>query len=351
MLLFSVGQTSNSQTNESNAAEQEVRKLERAWLDAYERHDTKAMNAIVADDFVITFPDGTRQTKPQIMDSIKTPRNLVNPLKFYTEDVQARVYGDTVILIGRVVTEYQRDGKPVKEQSRYTDTYVRRNGRWQVVASHLSNVAQSQNQILSVSSNSGQGRSLSKNRLVSQKFPTIVINVNEQLRNVGILNFPLKKVAQVERYVFARSDESGRVQRLFIAQFESILPGIKGGYTFQVENATRIGNHDYQKNVGIFNFAQTIAANPGAEAEQTKAFLNKNGLQVDDDFLVARYARVTSEDKRHELILFYLENLRDLGLTRTELEQGGSRASETEKVFNDFAARALKSFKVVDGKS
>jgi hypothetical protein len=39
-----------------------------------------------------------------------------------------------------VVTEYQRDGQTTsKEEQRYTDTWVRRNGRWQVVASHLSN--------------------------------------------------------------------------------------------------------------------------------------------------------------------------------------------------------------------
>jgi ketosteroid isomerase-like protein len=116
--------------------------LERAWLDAYEQHDTKAMDAIVADDFTITFADGSMQTKKQILDSIKAPRNPASPpMKFYTEDVQARVYGDTVILIGRVVTEYVRDGKTVKDQNRYTDTYVKRGGRWQVVASHLSNVA------------------------------------------------------------------------------------------------------------------------------------------------------------------------------------------------------------------
>ena len=142
MMLFPVGQTCNSQTNETKPAGQEVRKLERAWLDAYEQHDTKAMSQIVADDFVITFPDGTKQTKSQILDSIKRPRNPANPLKFYTEDVQSRLYGDTVILTGRVVTEYQRGGKPVKEQSLYTDTYVRLDGRWQVVASHLSNIAQ-----------------------------------------------------------------------------------------------------------------------------------------------------------------------------------------------------------------
>lgn len=121
---------------------EQVRRLERAWLDAYEKHDIKAMNEIVADDFVITFPDGSMQTKPQIMAMIKSPRQAGRPTPtFHTEDVQARVYGNTVILMGRVVTEWQRDGQTQsKEQQRYTDTYVKRNGRWQVVASHLSNV-------------------------------------------------------------------------------------------------------------------------------------------------------------------------------------------------------------------
>lgn len=120
-------------------ATQEVQQLERAWLDAYEQHDTKAMDAIVADDFTITFPNGSMQTKPQILASLKGPRPADRSIKFQTEDVQARAYGDTVILIGRVVTQYQRDGQTVsKEEQRYTDTYVKRDGRWQVVASHLS---------------------------------------------------------------------------------------------------------------------------------------------------------------------------------------------------------------------
>lgn len=139
-LTVAGGRPVSSGHRQAGGAEQEVRKLERAWLDAYEQLDAKAMDAIVADDFTITFPDGSLQTKPQIMEMIKRPRDPARPpLKFYTEDVRARVYGDTVILLGRVVTEYVRDGKPVKEASRYTDTYVKRAGRWQVVASHLSN--------------------------------------------------------------------------------------------------------------------------------------------------------------------------------------------------------------------
>lgn len=332
-------------------AEQEVRKLERAWLDAYEQHDAKAMDAIVADDFTITFTDGSIQTKPQIMNMIKAPRSPNSPsMKFYTEEVQARVYGDTVILIGRVTSEWQQNGKPMKDQNRYTDTYVRRNGRWQVVASHLSNVPRPKNQTAEVSSNAGKNRSVNKNKILSLENPFVRIEVDEQLPHVGILNFVLKNAAQVERYVYARHDSEKRIQRLFIAQFEAYLPGVKGAYTFEVRNPTRLGSFDYQTDIGVYNFAERIAANPGAEPEVTKALFDRNGLKVDDDYLVARYARITDAvDKRHELILFYFENLRDLGFTRAQLESGGSRTPEAEKLFREFATRAARSFKVIDG--
>lgn len=141
MLIITSNGITRSQQPSLTKAEEEVRKLERQWLDAYEQNNPEAMDRIVADDFTITFPNGGIQTKPQLMAMIRAPRRPSQPrMKFSTEDVRSRVYGDTVILIGRVITEYERDGKAVKEQSRYTDTYVQRQGRWQVVASHLSNV-------------------------------------------------------------------------------------------------------------------------------------------------------------------------------------------------------------------
>jgi len=118
----------------------EAKKTERAWLDAYEQHDVKSMTAIVGDDFVITFPEGGQQTKADILRMIDRPVTRGREMKFSTENVKGRAYGDTVILMGRVVTESMQGGKPSKEKQLYTDTYVRRNGKWQVVASHLSNV-------------------------------------------------------------------------------------------------------------------------------------------------------------------------------------------------------------------
>lgn len=141
LLTFHIPMFANDQQPQTiSKAEQEVRQLERRWLDAYEQFDSQAMTEIVADQFVITFPNGSRQNKSELMSMIRNPNRSGPAMRFYTEDVKSQAHGDTVILRGQVVTEYEKDGKKVREQSRYTDTYVKRNGRWQVVASHLSNV-------------------------------------------------------------------------------------------------------------------------------------------------------------------------------------------------------------------
>jgi len=116
---------------------EEVRKVERAWLDAHEKNDAAAMDAIVADDFLITFHDGSSQTKPDLMRMVRQPQAGASA-KFHTQDVRGRAYGNTVILTGRIIGEYASGEKTRRDEFLYTDTYVRQNGRWRVVASHLS---------------------------------------------------------------------------------------------------------------------------------------------------------------------------------------------------------------------
>lgn len=111
-------------------AVEEVRRVERAWLDAYETHDSAAMQRILADDFSITHADGSIQSRDDVVASVRTPRPVPAP-SFRTDEVLGRCYGQTVILTGWVI-----DGR--EHRSRYTDTYVRLGGRWRVVASHLS---------------------------------------------------------------------------------------------------------------------------------------------------------------------------------------------------------------------
>ena len=60
-------------------------------------------------------------------------------MKFSTEDVQSRVEGETVVLSGRFILRSAQDGQ-TRMQARYTDRYVKRNGRWQVVASQMQRI-------------------------------------------------------------------------------------------------------------------------------------------------------------------------------------------------------------------
>ncbi|MCA1850399.1 MAG: DUF4440 domain-containing protein, partial [Acidobacteria bacterium] len=122
-------------------AEREVRQLEREWLNAYEKRDAEAMNHIVADDFKLAFSDGTVLTKADILAQLKSERDsgLPSPT-LSTEDVKSRVEGDTVILTGRFIQRMERANQARTIQMRYTDTYAKRQGRWQVIASQLTRI-------------------------------------------------------------------------------------------------------------------------------------------------------------------------------------------------------------------
>lgn len=122
----------------ASAVEQELLKVEREWLDAYLNRDVAAIERIEADDFTITHPDGRMLTKvEQIAGLKKSAGQKDTSITFSTEETRVRLFGDTAILTG-VFVFTQKDKV---ERSRYTDVYVKRNGRWQVVASHLTLLA------------------------------------------------------------------------------------------------------------------------------------------------------------------------------------------------------------------
>lgn len=121
-------------------AEQELLRLQREWLDAYQKHDAAALERIEAEDFTLTEGDGKVTTKAEDVASLRNAKPPQPDDAFDVEDVQVRLYGDTAVLIGRVIIKYRNKGQMVAEQYRYTDTYLKRRGKWQVVASQLTRI-------------------------------------------------------------------------------------------------------------------------------------------------------------------------------------------------------------------
>ena len=143
-VLTFAGCTNTPHQQTEQEATVELAQLEREWLNAYDNDDVEAMDRIVANDFTITFPGGQVDTKADIMAGLspdedeEEDENEGNGRSHYTEDRAIRIYGNTAILTG-VYVDPGDEGEP-DERYRYTDTWMRRHGEWQVVASHLSRI-------------------------------------------------------------------------------------------------------------------------------------------------------------------------------------------------------------------
>jgi len=152
---LALGQTLRRNANRDSIAEQVVKQLENELINAQMRADTTVFGRILADDFTGTNAFGTVANKAEVLNLYKAgsiKRELVN-----LDDVNVRIYGDTAVVTGRATLKGQFTGQDTSGKFRYTRVYVKRNGRWQVVAWQATRIAQqgAQSEELKSSSTTG----------------------------------------------------------------------------------------------------------------------------------------------------------------------------------------------------
>lgn len=115
-----------------------VLRLEKDWLKAYENKDTSTMREIVDDDFLITYPNGYKQNKQDILEYLMSDDESCINMKLYTTQSYPKEFGNVIVLRGLVTTECDNGESKFYQRQRYTDTYLLKDGKWKVIASHLS---------------------------------------------------------------------------------------------------------------------------------------------------------------------------------------------------------------------
>lgn len=115
----------------------EVLEWERDGCTAYERNDAVTIQRIVADGYVLTNSRGGYDTKA---DDVKAALNKeVVFSTFRNEDMKVRIFENTAIVTGTTIVKgTAKDGSKVDLAVLFTDTLVKMNGRWQLVAGHVS---------------------------------------------------------------------------------------------------------------------------------------------------------------------------------------------------------------------
>lgn len=123
-----------AQQNAENGDKSMILALESAWNQAEIHHDTNAAAALMADTFISVDHHGTLLNKAQYLAGIKDPS--FRPQEISNSETSVYLYGDTAIVSSAYRTKGTDSGKPFQHHGRFTDTWIRRNGKWQCVADH-----------------------------------------------------------------------------------------------------------------------------------------------------------------------------------------------------------------------
>ena len=101
--------------------------------------DYRYFDRVEAEDFVFTDAAGSVSDKKQDMAGEKDCRKSDGT--YDVDETEVRLYGNTAVVTGRVTTTRKnKEDKVIVRHSRFTDVFVWRDGRWQLVAGHSSRI-------------------------------------------------------------------------------------------------------------------------------------------------------------------------------------------------------------------
>jgi len=120
-------------------AQQEVLKVRNALRETALRRDMTAWSRYVADDCIFSTDDGELHTKAQFIEHVgKLPPEYdrsVNP-----RDYIVHVYGNTAVINFRLTGHEQFTDADIISEQRQTETYIKQNGSWLLVARQWGNL-------------------------------------------------------------------------------------------------------------------------------------------------------------------------------------------------------------------
>jgi ketosteroid isomerase-like protein len=117
--------------------EDEVRAASTAWTDAICRRDVDAASLILGAEYALMATGIGEMPRAAWLATL--PDYVTHAIEFF--DVRIHVYGDTAVMRSRCKQSATVFGADRSGEMLVTDVWVKRDGRWQVVARHTSFLA------------------------------------------------------------------------------------------------------------------------------------------------------------------------------------------------------------------
>ena len=133
LVLAGIGSDGNFYAIQQNKAEQELVQIERDWCAATVKKDAVVLSRILADDYTSVGSRGGTSTKASELADLKGTDSFTNCVD---TNVKVRIYGDAAVVTGLGTRSGTYKGVAFKDrQVLWTDTFIKKDGRWQCVAS------------------------------------------------------------------------------------------------------------------------------------------------------------------------------------------------------------------------
>jgi len=114
------------------ATEKELIKVENDWNAAIMKHDVKVLESLYATEYHATDATGQTYNKVEGIQADASPGTVITSALL--SDLKVHIYGQTGVVTGINTIKATSDGKDVGGGYRFTDVFVKRDGRWQCVA-------------------------------------------------------------------------------------------------------------------------------------------------------------------------------------------------------------------------
>jgi ketosteroid isomerase-like protein len=126
---------------QSRSAESTLRELEQRLAAAWVKGDRAFIESLLADDWTVTDQTGRVLKKRQVLDETfaSNDRRIAS---MAVDEVQVRLLDGAAVVTGRTRATGSYRGQTATATLRFTDVFHFRDGRWQIVASHGTNVSQ-----------------------------------------------------------------------------------------------------------------------------------------------------------------------------------------------------------------
>ena len=120
-------------------AVQELIRLEEDWNQAMVQIDAEAIGCYMAVEWTIIGPDGSVSDKQSFLGLVKSGALTHDVME--SHEMKVRVYGDTAVVLAKGVSGGKYQGQAFREVERVSCVFVRQNGQWKCVLTHLSRIA------------------------------------------------------------------------------------------------------------------------------------------------------------------------------------------------------------------